>query len=234
MECAASVYGAALALYKLDATTYATYPTIGLRMVQEACGVKEFTGNVTNLNSTNPQLGSPATSNKGDGYFWMTEKGTSHEPGWVGPDCYGNLGGKMMEMYKMTIHHLGGKGDVDILQMAINHVKTQALFTYPFVGSDGKKDILGEGYICYRNQAVPGESFYTSFSVAGISKNETLLGYLKQAIKDGRFQSPSSSEFKHTSNLYIFETIGVLNASNSTIQIPTCLLYTSPSPRDRG
>ena len=151
----------------------------------------------------------------------MTEKGTSHEPGWVGPDCYGNLGGKMMEMYKMTIHHLGGKGDVDILQMAINHVKTQALFTYPFVGSDGKKDILGEGYICYRNQAVPGESFYTSFSVAGISKNETLLGYLKQAIKDGRFQSPSSSEFKHTSNLYIFETIGVLNASNSTIQIPT-------------
>ena len=183
--------------------------------------MKEFTGNVTNLNSTNPQLGSPATSNKGDGYFWMTEKGTSHEPGWVGPDCYGNLGGKMMEMYKMTIHHLGGKGDVDILQMAINHVKTQALFTYPFVGSDGKKDILGEGYICYRNQAVPGESFYTSFSVAGISKNETLLGYLKQAIKDGRFQSPSSSEFKHTSNLYIFETIGILNASNSTIQIPT-------------
>ena len=95
------------------------------------------------------------------------------------------------------------------------------MFTYPFVGSDGKKDILGEGYICYRNQAVPGESFYTSFSVAGISKNETLLGYLKQAIKDGRFQSPSSSEFKHTSNLYIFETIGILNASNSTIQIPT-------------
>ena len=221
MECAASVYGAALALYKLDATTYATYPAIGLRMVQEACGVKEFTGNVINLNSTNPQLGNPATSNKGDGYFWMTEKGTSHEPGWVGPDCYGNLGGKMMEMYKMTIHHLGGKGDADILQIAINHVKTQALFTYPFVGSDGKKDILGEGYICYRNQAVPGESFYTSFSVAGISKNETLLGYLKQAIKDGRFQSPSSSEFKHTSNLYIFETIGALNASNSTIQIPT-------------
>lgn len=221
MECAASVYGAALALYKLDAATYATYPAIGLRMVQEACGVEEFTGNVTNLNSTNPQLGNPASSNKGAGYFWMTAKGTSHEPGWVGPDCYGNLGGKMMEMYKMTVHHLGDKGDMDILQMAVKHVKTQALFTYPFIGSDGKKDILGEGYICYRNQAVPGESFYTSFSVAGISKDEALLGYLKQAIKDGRFQSPSSDDFKHTSNSYLFETIEALNTSNSTIQLPT-------------
>lgn len=221
MECAASVYGAALALYKLDATTYATYPAIGLRMVQEACGIKEFTGNVTNLNSTDPQLGNPANSNKGAGYFWMTEKGTSHEPGWVGPDCYGNLGGKMMEMYKMTVHHLGDKGDMDILQMAVKHVKTQALFTYPFVGSDGKKDILGEGYICYRNQAVPGESFYTSYSVAGISKDEALLGYLKQAIKDGRFQFPSSDDFKHTSSSYIFETIETLNTSNSTIQVPT-------------
>lgn len=221
MECAASVYGAALALYKLDAATYATYPAIGLRMVQEACGLREFTGNVTNLNSTMPKLGNPATSSKGAGYFWMTEKGTSHEPGWVGPDCYGNLAGKMMEMYKMTVHHLGENGEVEILRMAVNHMKTQALFTYPFVGSDGKKDILGEGYICYRNQAVPGESFYTSFSVAGISKDEALLGYLKQAIKDGRFQSPSSSEFKHTSNLYIFETLVALNASNSTTQMPT-------------
>lgn len=57
--------------------------------------------------------------------------------------------------------------------------------------------------------------------MAGISKDEALLGYLKQAIKDGRFLSLSSDDFKHTSNLYIFETIGALNTSNSTIQIPT-------------
>lgn len=213
MESDASVFGASLALYKLDPVTYAAYPAIGLRALQEACGVEQYSGAIGNL-STVPTLGNPAASNRGAGYFWMTQKGTSHEPGWVAPDCYGNLGPKMMEMYMMTVHFLGGTGDDRILAKAVQHVKTQSKFTYPFIGASGNRSILANGYICVRNTAIPGETFYSSEPVAGISGDADLLGYINQRIADGGWTTPASAEFRFTSVQFDFQTIDRLLASS--------------------
>jgi len=99
MEAAMSVYGAALAMSKLDPTTYGAFPAITFHHVLEACGIEQFTGAMTNLTSSMPTLGNPASSTKAAGFYFMTPKGTSHEPGWVSPDCYGNLAPKIMEFF---------------------------------------------------------------------------------------------------------------------------------------
>lgn len=221
MECDVSVYGASLALVKLDSITYSTYPTIGLRMGRECCGLDEFTGAATNLNTTKPQLGNPANSSKGSGYYYVTKKGTSHEPGWVSTDCYGNLGHQFVHLYEMSKQHLGGNGDPQFLERGVLHAKSQSAMTYAFVGDDGKKDILAEGFVCWRNTYVPGKSFYTNPYLAGVSKDETLLGYIRQMIQDGRLYAPGTNDFRMIGTKYYFDLLDALQASTSNVRLPS-------------
>jgi len=70
-------------------------------------GIEQFTGNATVVSGI-ASLGNPANTFNGPNYYFTTAKGTSHEPGWVSPDCYGNLGYTMAEIYTQTKFHLAG------------------------------------------------------------------------------------------------------------------------------
>ena len=220
MENDASVFGASLALYKLDPVTYVSYPAIGLHMAQESCGLEDFTGKATNLTSTNPQLGNPENSGFGAGYRFVTTKGTTREPGWVSADCYGKIGHHFPHMYEMSKLYLGGNGDMRFLEKAKTNAKAMSLMTYASVGTDGFKDNLTEGYICVRNNYEPGVSYYLGQYSVSLSPSDTLLGYMKQQFQDGRFQVPASADFKQLAAQFIFKTLDALESTTSTIRLP--------------
>ncbi|MBC8054215.1 MAG: carbohydrate-binding protein [Sphingobacteriaceae bacterium] len=226
MEVGMSVYGAALGLATLDPANYSNYPAIGLRLARESCGLDEFTGTVTNLNTPNPALGNPATSHRGAGYYFMTAKGTSHEPGWVAPDCYGNLAPKILEFYQMSKKDPGvtlngaGMGDSKFLEMALKHTKTQASFTYPWV-EDGKKVMVSEGGICWRNVYLPGKVHYGNPWTAAESMDPAVLGYTRQMAEDGQLNHYSTEDAKATWMHYLPDALDKVAASGSSIKLPS-------------
>lgn len=184
MFASQSVFGSALALLRLDSVAYKSFAIVGYHHVLESCGIEQFTGNATISANGIASLGIAANSDKGANYFFTTLKGTTHEPGWVSPDCYGNLGGSYVEIYEMTKTYLGGEGDKRTLDVAVKHSKTQSQFTYAWT-SDGKRAILAEGFCCVRNKYIPGKPYYGSEPVAGASEDTVLLGYAQQGYKEG-------------------------------------------------
>ncbi|MFP5041449.1 hypothetical protein [Parasediminibacterium sp. JCM 36343] len=172
LECTMSMYGANMILQKIDIAN--SIPTSkALNYIYQAMGLAEWTGSES-------QSGVP-TYPFGRGYYMMTTKGTSHEPGWVSQDCYGNLGGKFYEMFRMS-------GDSTILNRAVQHEKIHSYFRYPSTDAGGFKAILSEGAICWRNQSVPGAMHYNGgLWVPAASQDNALLGTLKQMVDDGQF-----------------------------------------------
>jgi hypothetical protein len=213
MEASHSVYGACLALYALDNTTYHNAPKLGLRMMREALGLEVFTGVPANSTFDGSikdadgyptyQLGDSASTNTnlnfwGKDFHCTTAMGNGREQGYTCTSCYGNMGGRISDMYIATTYDpyigtiVGGEGDKDILQVAVNNCKYQAYFTYPTVDADGYRGITSESPICWRNRYEPGKNYYGNLVVAALSGDEELMGHLLQAYKEGRFTIDTS------------------------------------------
>lgn len=222
MESAHSVYGAALALYALDPTTYHNAPKLGLRLMRESVGLEEYTGVPTNARFDGSiidsdgyptyELGDPATVQSSTNYWGhhfhaATAKGNGREQGWTCTSCYGNMAGRICDMYIATLYDPfvgtnieGGKGDSDILQVAVNNAKYQSYFTYPTVDSKGNRSIIGESSMCWRNRYDPGKNYYGNLMAAYLSGDEELKGYLVQQVNDGHYAPDYSG------NLFPFYT----------------------------
>jgi hypothetical protein len=224
MESALTVYGAAMALYALDNTTYHNAPKIGLRFLREATGLDNWTGvpsditfngNVKDADGYPMYVLGDSTSLDATKNFWginfkiHTRHGLGREQGYTCTSCYGNSGPRLCDMYLMTMEDpyigepAGGKGDTQILQMAVNNEKSQAYFTYPHV-LDGYKTIVGESSICWRNRYNPGKSYYNHLIVAGLSGDEELMGHVWQAYLDGTLDvDPTDKLMPYTPKSYM-------------------------------
>ena len=228
MESAHSVYGAALALYALDPQTYHNAPKLGLRLMREAVGIDEWTGVPKNAlfdgsikdadGYPTYELGDPDTPASGTNYWGhhfhaITAKGNGREQGWTCTSCYGNIAGRISDMYIATLQDpfIGTTavddpkkaGDQDILQVAVNNTKTQGYFTYPTVDSKGFRSIIGESSMCWRNRYDPGRNFYASLMCGALSDDEEILGRVLQAYKEGHFDPDTSGRlFPYYTNSY--------------------------------
>ncbi len=226
IEVAMSVYGAALGLSKLDPQTYGHYPEVAAHLILESVGIEAFSGSIV-LGSDQPHLGDPKDSGFGAGYYFMTPKGTSHEPMWVSACCYGNLGSKISEMYEMTkadpaVTRDGpGQGDQRIMETGRRHNLIQTAFSYPGVDTDGFRSMLVEGAICGRNTYVPGKVFYGMECAAAEANDPAGLGYLRQMSDDGQFFRDSDTTLRHTHVLFLPAAFDAVARSTSTIKIPT-------------
>lgn len=215
MESAHSVYGAALALYALDPQTYHNAPKLGLQFMREAVGVDVWTGVPTNAKFTNAlkdadgyptyKLGSPTSTDTklnywGKNFHVITACGNGREQGYTCTSCYGNLAGRMCDMYLATLYDpyvgtdAGGEGDKDILQMALTNTKWQSYYTYPTVDSDGYRGIIGESSVCWRNRYDPGRSYYGSLITAVLAGDEKVMGHVLQAYKEGHYDPDTSGK----------------------------------------
>lgn len=226
MEAAYSVYGASLALYALDKERFHNAPRLGLRFLRESVGLEYWTGVPEDYsfdgsikdaeNYPDYKLGDSRSMDSrlnfwGQDFKVMTEKGNGREAGWDCTNCYGNLGPRVVDLYLMTLvdpfigKSAGGDGDRDILSKAVMNEKTQAYFTYPWVDSDGYKQIVGEGVTCWRNRYDPGEPYYNNLIVAAISGDEELMGHVWHSYKEGRLGLVEDLKyrlFNYTSKAY--------------------------------
>lgn len=178
LEASMSLYGANMALLKLNDPRAWSQKDV-LDMVYESLGLLEWRGSydVASQRFTYDKAGK--------GYYMMTEKATSHEPGWVSQDCYGNLGPKMVDLFYMT-------GDSTILKWAVKHEKAQMHFHVPGIINEGGfnyRAILTEGVICWRNRYDPGKLHYVDPYVVEASKDPELLGVAKQLYDDGQLMN---------------------------------------------
>ncbi|MBQ2968956.1 MAG: FIVAR domain-containing protein [Bacteroidaceae bacterium] len=214
MESSHSVYGAALALYALDPVTYHNAPKLALRMMREAVGLDEYTGVPANAKFDGTikdsdgyptyELGDPATAQSSTNYWGhhfhaTTAKGNGREQGWTCTSCYGNMAGRICDMYLATLydpfigtHVENGKGDPEILMVATNNARHQAYFTYPTVDSDGNRGIIGESSMCWRNRYDPGKNYYGNLLAAYLADDSELMGHMLQAYKNGHY-SPDTN-----------------------------------------
>lgn len=226
LEAAYSVYGASLALYALDASRFHNAPRLGLRFAREAVGAEFWTGVPDNYAFDGSlededgypdfQLGDFRSLDSKKNYWGlefqiMTDKGNGREGGWTCTSCYGNLGGRILDLYLMTLSDpfigkdANGAGDKDILAKAVLNEKSQAYFTYPWVDSEGYKQIDGEGVTCWRNRYDPGKSYYNNLVVAGVSGDEELLGHVWQSYKEGKLSvvnEMTGKTFNYNSRVY--------------------------------
>ena len=232
MESAHSVYGAALALYALDPQTYHNAPKLGLQFMREAVGVELWTGVPTNAKFTTAlkdadgyptyKLGSPTSIDSkinywGKNFHVITACGNGREQGYTCTSCYGNLAGRMCDMYLATLYdpYVGTEngqlimengqlsGDTDILNMALTNTKWQSYYTYPTVGSDGYRGIIGESSVCWRNRYDPGKNYYGSLIAGALSGDEEVLGHILQAYKEGNYDPDTSGKlFAYESHSY--------------------------------
>ena len=235
MEASHSVYGAALALYMLDPQTYHNAPKLGLRLMREALGLDEYTGVPKNAlfdgsikddeGYPTYELGDPATA-ASDTNYWghhfhaTTAQGNGREQGWTCTSCYGNMAGRMSDMYIATLQDpfigtaAGGEGDPQILQVAINNTKNQAYFTYPSVDSNGNRGIISESITCWRNRYDPGKNFYANLMAGYLADDEEVLGHVWQAFKEGHFDPDTSGRLfpYYTNNYFLADAIDRLIA----------------------
>lgn len=240
MESSHSVYGAALALYALDPQTYHNAPKLALRFMREAVGVDEWTGVPKNAlfdgsvkdadGYPDYVLGDPDTEASGTNYWGhhfhaMTAKGNGREQGWTCTSCYGNMAGRITDMYIATLQdpYIGTSaavpagspaGDTDILNVALMNTKTQAYFTYPNVDAKGNRGIIGESSMCWRNRYDPGHNFYASLMCGALADDEEVLGHALQAYKEGHFAPDTGGRLfpYYTHNYYLADAIDKLIA----------------------
>ncbi len=229
MENDESVYGAALALYKLDPTAYKKHLQVAYHMAREACGLEVFTGKAT-VSKANATLGSASSSGKGANFCYMTTKGTTHEDGWVSPDCYGNLTHSILTFWRMsqlddlntedgqTLAEKGGA--TAFLQKAVDHVNAQSHFTIPRASAtDGKRILTTEGWCCNRNVYEPGVAYYGSTTLAGLSQDATVRGLVALAAEHGRLSAPT--EFRATDPVLMLASLDTLaKAENLVSMLP--------------
>ncbi|MBQ7472339.1 MAG: hypothetical protein IJS97_07955 [Prevotella sp.] len=224
MESAHSVYGAALALYALDQQTYHNAPKLGLRLMREAVGIDEWTGVPSNARFNDGlkdaegypdyQLGDPESTNTklnywGKHFHATTACGNGREQGYTCTSCYGNLGGRICDMYIATLYdpfigtEAGGEGDKDLLNAALTNTKWQSHFTYPTVDSKGYRGIIGESSVCWRNRYDPGKNFYGSLIAGALAGDEEVLGHILQAYKEGHYDPDTTGKlFAYESHSY--------------------------------
>ena len=224
IESAHSVYGAALALYALDSQTYHNAPKLGLQFMREAVGAELWTGVPTNATFSGSlkdedgyptyRLGSPTSTDTklnywGKNFHVVTACGNGREQGYTCTSCYGNMAGRMCDMYLATLYdpyigtEVGGEGDKDILQMALTNTKWQAYYTYPTVDSDGYRGIIGESSVCWRNRYDPGKNYYGSLITAALAGDEEVMGHVLQAYKEGHYDPDTSGKlFAYESHSY--------------------------------
>ena len=245
MEASHSVYGAALALYMLDPQTYHNAPKLGLRLMREAVGIDEYTGVPKNAKFDGSildadgyptyELGDPNTAASGTNYWGhhfhaTTAMGNGREQGWTCTSCYGNLAGRITDMYLATLQDpfigtaavsasdattTNGSplvfigGDPDILQVAVNNTKNQAYFTYPTVDSDGNRGIISESITCWRNRYDPGKNFYANLMAGYLANDEEILGHVWQAFQEGHFDPDTSGRLfpYYTNNYFLANAI---------------------------
>lgn len=208
IECVMSIYGANQALLHINPAM--AVPEINARRyLYEAVGLSEWRGDDL------PAGGS--AWNFGHGYYMMTTKGTSHEPGWVSQDCYGNLGPKITQIWKMC-------GDPVILKRAVDLEKAHVHFRYPSVDQDGNKAILTEGVICWRNEFEPGKTMYGCPWTAAAAQDSTLLGYQRQILAENQFFAANANDLsrtlKETKSLYFPEAYEAIAASSASALNP--------------
>lgn len=208
IECVMSIYGANQALLHIN-SALAVSETEARRYLYEAVGLSEWRGDDL------PAGGS--AWNFGHGYYMMSSKGMSHEPGWVSQDCYGNVGPKMTQIWKMC-------GDPAILGRAVAMEKAHSYFRYPSVDQDGYKAILTEGVICWRNESEPGKLMYGCAWTAAASQDLTLMGYQRQLWAENQFfaafNSDLSRTLKETKSLYLPEAYDTIAASSASAVNP--------------
>jgi len=113
-----------------------------------------------------------------------------------------------------------GKGDMRLLDLALKHTKTQALFTYPSI-NNGKRSILSEGVICWRNTYLPGEPFYGNPWVAAETKDTEAIGYIKQMAEDGKLSNLLAEDPKLTWLHFLPEVLDTLATKTSTARMPS-------------
>ncbi|MBR0275482.1 MAG: hypothetical protein IJQ76_04670 [Prevotella sp.] len=239
MEASHSVYGAALALYMLDPQTYHNAPKLGLRLMREAVGLDEFTGVPKNAKFDGSikdaegyptyELGDPDTAASGTNYWGhhfhaTTAMGNGREQGWTCTSCYGNIAGRITDMYLATLQDpfigttaVGEEeiaGDPEILQVAVNNTKNQAYFTYPTVDANGNRGIIGESITCWRNRYDPGKSFYANLMAGYLADDEEILGHVWQAFQEGHFDPDTNGRLfpYYTNNYFLTEAIDRLIA----------------------
>ncbi|MDD4771907.1 MAG: T9SS type A sorting domain-containing protein [Bacteroidales bacterium] len=202
LENVQSLFGANMALQVLG-STQAFSTEQAMRYIQEAIGDKAFSGN--------DLPGGGTDWNKRQDFYWFTQKGTSHEPGWVSQDCYGYLGPKLMDLYHMT-------QSPRVLERAVRHEITQSYFNHPTVDDQGFKAIRTEGVICWRNAYHPGKIVYGSPWVAAASMNDTLLGNMKKMIDDNQFFSRFDGVWgiKESRMLFVPESFEQLKAASTS------------------
>jgi hypothetical protein len=240
MEASHSVYGAALALYALDPQTYHNAPKLALRLMREAVGLDEFTGVPKNAKFDGSikdaegyptyELGDADVSAIGSENYWghhfhaTTAMGNGREQGWTCTSCYGNIAGRVCDMYLATLQDpfIGTTavaekevaGDPEILQVAVYNTKNQAYFTYPTVDANGNRGIISESITCWRNRYDPGKNFYGSLIAAALADDEEAMGHILQAYKEGHFDPDTNGRLfpYYTHNYFLGDAIDKLIA----------------------
>lgn len=235
MESSHSVYGAALALYALDGNTYHNAPKLALRFMREALGIEEWTGVPANARFDGSikdadgypdfQLGSPEETNTrlnywGKHFHATTECGNGREQGYTCTSCYGNMSGRIADMYIATLNDpfigtaAGGNGDNEILKVSVNNARFQSYFTYPAVDGDGYRGIIGESSICWRNRYDPGKAFYGSLIAGALTDDDEMLGRILQAYNEGHYSPETIGRLfpYYTNSYYLVEAIDKLIA----------------------
>lgn len=185
MESVESIYGAAWGLAKLDGNRYGNLPSFALRFMREGVGLEDASGILKNLESDDLMANPPVPTNEGrcfhgKGYRYITSKGTTHEPIWVGLCCYGDVGGKLVEIAMMVEAMEGKSAAAPFVAQATKLAKAQLHFTLP--SPDGMR---AESAICGRNVKQPGKIYYTCAEAAGLGMDDYLLGCLRRQLDDG-------------------------------------------------
>jgi hypothetical protein len=181
LEAEMSIYCANLGLRDLD-SALAFPEDSAIIYLHEGLGVSEWRGNDLPRGGYDYWLGR--------GYTMMTAKGTSHEPGWVSQDCYGNLGPKILDIWRIN-----GSKDTAILGRARDLEHIMAYFRYPSVDPSGYRAILAEGVICWRNEYIPGTVIYGNPWVAADTKDPKIVGYVEQMRSDGQLSAMIESNW---------------------------------------
>lgn len=155
-----------------------------LRYLRESVGLDPWLGS-----EKDGQPGKPL----GDSFHQTTARGLTRELGYVGN--YGEVLDWVARIYEATRPAPGQPGDPAIKAQLVKIARARAPFRYPMVDAEGKRAMIMETIVGWRDTHFPGDVTYdqrpswdgSPFEVSAATLDPHLVGYSQQMLEDQQF-----------------------------------------------
>lgn len=155
-----------------------------LRYLYESIGLEPWLGSEKEGKATKPL---------GDSYFQLTSKGLTKELGFVG--TYGEVIDWVCQIYAATGPAFGEEGDPRIKEQLVKIAQARAPFRYPLADRDGKRAMVQETIVGWRDTHYPGDVVYAQraswdggpLEAVAETLDAQLVGYAQQMLDDNQY-----------------------------------------------